>query len=285
VKNGCPGKTPIIPGHEIVGRVEALGPGVSDFARGDRVGLQPLWSSCGVCRYCMSGREQLCQSKHLTGETVDGGYAEYVIGTAAHTYRVPDGLSDAEAAPLFCPGITAYGSVLKAKPGPGKRIALFGMGGVGHMVLQMIRLFGADVVVVARNPRHLDLARRLGAAGVVDASKHDAGEALRAEGGVDASIVFAPSSALMRDALVATRPAGTIVVGAFLEVGAFAFPNEQVIVGSILGSRQEMKDLLALAGRGLLKTVCETLPLDQAHEALRRLKAGELEARAVLVTG
>jgi propanol-preferring alcohol dehydrogenase len=285
IHNNCPAKTPIVPGHEIVGRVEVLGPDVTGLARGDRVGIQPLWSSCGLCRYCMSGREQLCQTKQMTGETLDGGYADYVLAAAAHAYRVPQNISDAEAAPLFCPGITAYGSVKKAEPAPGKRVALFGMGGVGHMVLQLLRLYGADAVVVARSARHLDLARRLGAARVVDASKGDAGEALRRDGGVDAAIVFAPSTPVMAQAMAATRPGGTVVVGAFVDIGAFFFPDEKRVVGSILGSRQEMKDLLELAGRGLLKTVCETHPLERAGEALRRLKSGELEARAVLVTG
>jgi propanol-preferring alcohol dehydrogenase len=285
VHNGVPAFTPIVPGHEVVGRVEALGPGVTGLQRGDRVGIQPLWSSCGTCRYCMSGREQLCQTKQITGESLDGGYAEYMLATAAHAYLVPDGLSDAEAAPLFCPGITAYGAVKKAEPAPGKRVALFGMGGVGHMVLQLLRLYGADAVVVARNPRHLELARRLGAAGVVDSSKRDAGEALKGEGGVDAAIVFAPSTPVMAQAVAATRPGGTVVVGAFVDVGPFFFPDEKRVVGSLLGSRQEMKDLLALAGRGLLETVCETHPLEKAGEALWRLKRGEIEARAVLVMG
>jgi alcohol dehydrogenase, propanol-preferring len=283
--NNCPTHTPIVPGHEIVGRVEVLGPGVTELARGDRVGIMPMWSSCGACRFCMSGREQLCQSKQMTGESRDGGYADYVLAAVGHAYRVPENLSDAEAAPLFCPGVTAYGSVKKAEPAPGKRVALFGMGGVGHMVLQLLRLAGADAVVVARSARHLDLARRLGAASVVDASKGDPGEALKKQGGVDAAIVFAPSTPVMAHAIAATRPGGTIVVGAFVEVGAFFFPDEKRIVGSILCSRQETKDMLELAGRGLLKTVCETLPLERAVEALRRLKSGELEARAVLVTG
>lgn len=285
VHNNCPGTLPIVPGHEIVGRVETLGPGVTELAKGDRVGIMPMWSSCGVCRYCMTGREQLCQTKQMTGETRDGGYAEYVLAAVGHAYRVPENLSDAEAAPLFCPGITAYGSVKKADAAPGKRIALFGMGGVGHMVLQLIKHHGADAVVVARSARHLDLARRLGAASTVDASKGDPGEALKKAGGVDAAIVFAPSNAAMSQAMAATRPGGTIVVGAFVDVGPFFFPDEKRVIGSILCSRQEVKEMLELAGRGLLKTVCETHPLERAVEALRRLKSGELEARAVLVNG
>jgi alcohol dehydrogenase, propanol-preferring len=282
VPYGVPAKSPIVPGHEVVGRVEALGEGVTGFAPGDRVGIQPLWSSCLSCRYCLTGREQLCQTRQITGETVDGGYAELVLATAAHAYAVPDSIPDVEAAPLFCPGITAYGAVSKIAVGPGQRVAVFGIGGVGHMVLQLLRLHGAEPVAVARNARHLDLSRRLGAS-VVDASREDAGEALRQQGGVDAAIVFAPSPALLAQAIAATRPGGTIVVGAFAGISTFPFADEKRIVGTVIGSRQAMRELLALAGRGLLRAVCEPFPLEQASEALRRLKQGEIEARAVLV--
>jgi alcohol dehydrogenase, propanol-preferring len=132
-----------------VGRVAAVGEGVVSFKEGDRAGIQPLWSSCGHCEYCLTGREQLCQTKHITGETVDGGYAEYVLAKAEHTYPVPESLTDAEAAALFCPGITAYGAISKAHLVPGKKVVLFGMGGVGHFVLQFAKLHGAEVTVVS----------------------------------------------------------------------------------------------------------------------------------------
>lgn len=282
---GVPARSPIVPGHEVVGRVEALGPGVTELAIGDRVGVQPLWSTCGHCRYCLSGREQLCPTRQVTGETVDGGYAEYMLAMAAHAHRVPDNVSDAEAAPLFCPGITAYGAVTKLRPEPGQTVALYGMGGVGHMVLQLLRAYGAEVIVAARNPRHLDLARKLGAARTIDLSRQDAGEVLRREGGVDGAICFAPSSKLAQQAIAGTRVAGTVVVGAFADLGAYNFTEEKTILGSVIGSRQMMKELLALAGRGVVKTVCETFPLDQASAVLKKLKGGDFEARAVLVTG
>lgn len=285
VANGVPAKSPIVPGHEVVGRVEAVGPGAFGFTRGDRVGVQPLWSTCGHCRYCRTGREELCPEKQITGETLDGGYAEYMLAHAEHTYRVPETVSDADAAPLFCPGITAYGAVAKIRPAPGQTVAVFGIGGVGHMVLQLLRLHGADVVAVARGKRHQELATQLGAGRVIDPSQADAGEVLRRSGGVDAAILFAPSTALMRQAIAATRPGGTIVAGAFAEIGPFSFVEEKTIVGSLLGSRQQMNELLALAGRGLVKAVCEPFPLAQASEALTRLKRGEIEARAVLTVG
>jgi len=281
---GVPTFTPIIPGHELVGRVAGVGEGVSAFGEGDRVGVQPLWSTCGQCEYCRTGRDPLCRTKEITGESVHGGYAEYVLSVADHTYLLPDGLDDAEAAPLFCPGITAYGAVTKAGLGPARTLALFGVGGVGHMVLQLASLQGAQVTAVSRGREHLELAAELGAVRALDATGDDPGQVLASEGGVDASIVFAPSSTSVRQALQATKPGGTVVVGVNAEVGALPFAEEKTIVGSILGNRQQMREVLALAAAGRLRSVVETFPLDQAAEALGRLKSGGIRARAVLLT-
>lgn len=281
---GNPGFTPIVPGHELVGTVASLGPGVDTFAVGDRVGVMPLWSTCMTCEFCLTGREQLCQSKEITGESVHGGYAEYTVSTAAHTYRLPDNLSDAEAAPLFCPGITAYGSVAKAAPSPLRSVAVFGIGGVGHVVLQMAALYGGEVVAVTRSQEHRDLALEVGATRTVDATAGDAGEQLAKQGGVDATIVFAPSDAVIAQAVAATKPGGTVVLG--VNAGQFALPfaDEKQVVGSLLGSRYEMQEVLRLASEGKLRTVVETFELDRAQEVLQRLKAGQVRARAVLLT-
>jgi alcohol dehydrogenase, propanol-preferring len=278
-----PAVLPIIPGHEVVGTVEALGDGVREFERGDRVGVQPIWSTCLRCEYCLAGQEHLCRSRRITGEMLDGGYAEYMLTTAAHTYRLPDGLDFAEAAPLFCPGITAYGSVLKAQPAPGKTIALFGVGGVGHMVIQVARLFGAEVVAVSRGSEHLALAEELGAR-VIDATAEDPGDVLARSGGVDASIVFAPSDAAVEQAVRGTKAGGAIVTGINCGIASFPFANEQALVGSILGSRSQMRTVLDLAAAGKIRVHAETFALDDAGEALGRLKAGKIRARAVLVT-
>ncbi len=281
---GVPSFTPIIPGHELVGRVAAVGDGVFDFAEGDRVGVQPLWSTCGHCEYCLTGRDPLCRTKEITGETVHGGYAQYMLATAAHTYPLPDGLDDAEAAPLFCPGITAYGALAKTGLSAGRSLALFGVGGVGHMVLQLAVLQGATVTAVSRGKEHLELATELGAERGLDAGAEDPGQLLAGEGGVDASIVFAPSSTSMRQAVQATKPGGVIVVGVNAEVGALPFAEEKTIVGSLLGNRQQMREVLQLAASGKIRSVVETFGLDQADEALGRLKAGTIRARAVLMT-
>ena len=279
---GTPSHTPIIPGHEVVGTVSEIGPNVEHLSVGDRVGVMPLWSTCGYCEFCVAGLDHLCQSKEITGETVDGGYAEYLLATAAHTYLLPDEVAFEDAAPLFCPGITAYGSVSKARLTPGKKVAVFGIGGVGHLVLQMAGLTGADVFAVSRGRNHLELAEELGATGV-DASSGDPADALQRVGGVDASIVFAPSDAVVAQAVRATRPGGTVVLGINADPGTLPFAQEKVVVGSLLGTRQQMREVLKLAASGKIKAQCQPFALDDATKALTALKQGEVRARAVLM--
>lgn len=282
VEGGVPAKTPIIPGHEVVGAVAEVGPGVDALSVGDRVGVQPLWSTCGVCTYCLSGLDHLCQVKEITGESVDGGYAEYMVAMAAHAHPLPDGLDDVEAAPLFCPGITAYGCISKANLSPARSVAVFGVGGVGHMVLQLAVLYGGEVIAVARSAEHRELATELGATRTVDSSSTDAGAEISGIGGVDVAIVFAPSDAVVAQAVEATKPGGTVILGVHANIGSVPFPLEKKVVGSLLGTRQQMREVLALAAAGKITAVCEPYPLDQAGEALSRLKRGEIRARAVL---
>ena len=279
---GTPSHTPIVPGHEVVGTVAEIGSNVDHLSVGDRVGVMPLWSTCGYCEFCVAGLDHLCQSKEITGETVDGGYAEYMLANAAHTYQLPDKVDFTDAAPLFCPGITAYGSVTKARLTPGKKVAVFGIGGVGHLVLQMAGIFGADVYAVSRGRNHLELAEELGAIGI-DASSADPAEALQRVGGVDASIVFAPSDAVVAQAIRATRPGGTVVLGINADVGPLPFAQEKIVVGSLLGTRQQMREVLKLAAAGRIKAQCRPYALDEATQALIALKAGDIRARAVLL--
>lgn len=280
---GVPAKFPIVPGHELVGTVDQLGPGVENFQLGDRVGVQPIWSTCGRCEFCLTGRDPLCQSKQITGETVDGGYAEYMVATAAHTYLLPEMLSWPEAAPLFCPGITGYGAVAKADLSPAKRAAVFGIGGVGHMALQFASLRAGETIAVTRGANHLDLARELGAAWTVDATKEDPGEVIARQGGVDAAFVFAPSDASVRQAIDSVKPGGKVIIGVNANVGPLPFAAEKVVVGSLLGSRRQMEEVLAIAAAGKVHVVAEAFELDRANEVLQRLKRGEIRARASLV--
>jgi len=275
-----PARLPIIPGHEVVGEIVELGPEVAWLSVGDRVGVQPIFSTCGRCDYCVTGREQLCGAKQVTGETVDGGYAEYMLAEAAYAYVLPAGLSDLEAAPLFCPGITAFASASKARLEPGMSVAVFGVGGVGHLVIQMAGLWGTRVSAVSGSQIHQELAEELGAA-VIDAHRDPVGVLLR-RGGVDASIVFAPSSIAVAQAVAVTRRGGTIVVGVHAEVGALPFDQEKTVVGSLLGTRRQMREVLELADAGKIRTECEAFPLEGAVEALVRLKRGKVRGRAVI---
>jgi len=283
VGHGVPTKLPIIPGHELVGSVVEVGEGVESVTAGEVVGVQPLWSSCGRCEFCLTGREQLCASKNITGETVDGGYAEYMVADANYVYPVPGNLSDSEAAPLFCAGLTAYSAVKKAELSPIKRVAVFGIGGVGHMILQFARIYGAEVVAVSRGEKHLKVAEELGASLVIDSSKENPVEELKKIGGVDSSIVFAPSSAVVEQAIKATKLNGTIVVGVWSTLGEFPFPEEKRIIGTAIGSRQAMREVLQLASAGKIRPVIDEFKLEDANDVLNMLKQGEVRARAVLL--
>jgi propanol-preferring alcohol dehydrogenase len=279
----CPSFTPITPGHEVLGRVVALGDGVGELAEGDLVGVMPLWSTCGTCDFCLGGVDELCQSKQITGETVDGGYAEYMLATAAHTYRVPDALDEVTAAPLFCPGITGYGAVQKADLAPGRSVAVFGVGGVGHVALQFAALTGADCLAVSRGSARLDMARDLGAHRTIDSSGGDAGTQIQRLGGVDAALVFAPSDDVVSQALASLKPGGTLVLGVNATVRDFPFALEQRVVGSLLGTRSMMREVLEIAAEGKVRVEAEVRPLDEAARALADLKNGDVAGRLVLV--
>src|SRR5450759_1784672 len=278
-----PAFTPIVPGHEVVGTVAAPRTGRHGL-RDRRPGRRhAVMVDVHALRVLPHRARAAVPEQHFTGETVHGGYAEHVLAVADHTYAVPFNLSVAVAAPLFCPGITAYGSVAKARLSPSRSIAVFGIGGAGHVVLQMAALHGGEVVAVTRSQEHRDLALEVGATRVVDATAGDPGELIAKQGGVDATIVFAPFNASVRQALTATKPGGTVIVGVNATVGALPFADEKTVVGSLLGSRFEMQEVLRLASEGKLHTVIETYDLDQAQDVLRRLKNGKVRARAVLL--
>lgn len=280
VDGGVPAISPIVPGHEVTGHVAALGEGVTGFAVGDAVGVQPLWWSCGECEFCTSGREQLCHRRLITGEHVDGGYAEYMLAWADYAFAIPEGLDLVEAAPLFCPGITAYGVVDKLDVGPGDVVAIFGLGGVGHMAVQFAALTGAEVVAVGRTPEHLAVAHELGAARTVDSRDPAALAAI--EDSADAVLTFAGADAVTEQALRTLKWGGTLVNAVPISLKEFHFNKGQTIKGSLLGNRQQMREVLRLASEGKIRTVVERFPLQEAEEALTLLSKGELRSRAVL---
>ncbi|HLE35237.1 MAG TPA: alcohol dehydrogenase catalytic domain-containing protein [Nitrososphaerales archaeon] len=285
LKYGIPPKLPIIPGHEIVGVVESTGSDVDKraFSKGDRVGIQPLYNSCKMCEYCLTGREHLCDYRQITGDTENGGYAEFIKISADFAYRVPDNIDDIHAAPLFCPGVTAYRAVKQADLSPDKRVAIFGIGGVGHLALQIAKLYGAKTIAVTRSKLHMDLASKLGADTVLSSAEEDVAESIKNMGYADSVIIFAPSSEAIKQAIKSVKKGGTIVMGVFGPIGDdFMFVDEKTIKGSVIGSRKDMQEVLKIASEGSIEVFCESFPLSQANEVLERLKHGKVEARAVL---
>lgn len=281
ISRNVPSTLPLIPGHEIVGITESTGKDVDDFKVGDRVGIQPLYYACGVCEYCLTGRENICLNRKITGQDVDGGYAEYLKIQSKFAYKVPNRINDSEAAPLFCPGITAYRAVKKSNTAPGKILAIFGIGGVGHVAVQLARLWDAKVIAVSRNEKHLELASNLGAEDIV--YPKEAEKYFKKIGYADSSIVFAPSNKAINQALSITKRGGTIVLGVSGKILNFQFFQEKTVQGTVIGTRQDMIDVLEIAANGKMKIFTENYKLEEANEVLKKLKYGEIEGRAVLL--
>ncbi|AAT43834.1 zinc-dependent alcohol dehydrogenase family protein [Picrophilus oshimae] len=280
VQYGLPGKSNIIPGHEIIGRVEELGDNVTDLKKGDIVGLQPLYSACGKCEYCLSGREHLCPYGKWTGETVDGGYAEYMIADSRYVNKVPSNI-DPVNAPLFCPGVTAYTAVKKAELSPDKTVYIVGIGGVGHIALQIAKLYGSRVVAVTTSKNHEDLAYKMGADDVVIMDRNYENADMLAKT-ADAAIIFAPADAAIKNSIKFVKDGGVVVQGVRGNQGEFDFTRELKIKGSKIGTRQDMNEVLKLAADGKIKVESKTYKLEEANEALKALKHGEVNGRAVL---
>lgn len=284
---GSPSVLPIVPGHEVVGVVKKAA-GARKVREGDRVGIQPLFRSCLKCGYCSSGKEHLCDSAEITGETVQGGYAEYVVASEEFVTPVPDGMDSAHAAPLFCPGITAYKAVKASEPARGRSVGIFGVGGVGHLAIQLASMEGARVVGISRAKKHLDLAKKLGADSTVEylegSTEQFVKNLKKEEGGLlDSAIVFAPSERAIDAAVKSVKKGGLVVVGVVGQIPHFSAFEEKTIRGTVIGSRQDMADLVALASEKSLEVVIETHRLAEANDVLARLKHSEVEARAVLV--
>ena len=284
---GIPPALPTVPGHEIVGRVVETGPAVSRFDVGDRAGVSPLLESCRKCRHCAEGNEQLCESMEVLGESLKGGYAEYVTVAEDFATKVPRGMSPESTAPLFCAGITAHKAVKAAGAGAGARLGILGIGGVGHMAVQFARLAGAEVTAASRGERHLEVARELGASaaarlGGTPAEMADAVTSA-AGGQLDAAVVLAPSDDVAEAAIRAVRRGGTIVVATVGSLRGFVAFEEKTIRGTLIGSRRDMEDVVRIAAEGRVRVVAESHPLEEANEVLRRLKNSQIEARAVLV--
>jgi alcohol dehydrogenase, propanol-preferring len=274
---------PIIPGHEIVGHVVAAGGEVERFRIGERVGIPWLGWTCGVCRYCRTERENLCDAPKFTGYQINGGYAEYTLADARYCFALPGGYSDAEAAPLMCAGLIGYRSLEMA--GKAERLGIYGFGAAAHIVAQVARHRGQQVYAFTRpgDDEAQAFARDLGAVWVGGADQ-------RPPESLDAAIIFAPVGALVPAALEAVGKGGVVVAGGIHMSDIPSFPysilwGERVVRSVANLTRRDAEDFLALAPRVPVRTEVRTFALEQANEALARLREGRLRGAAVLLPG
>jgi propanol-preferring alcohol dehydrogenase len=275
------GKLPIIPGHEIVGTVAKKGAGVERFAIGERVGVPWLGYTCGACRYCASGRENLCDAARFTGYHLDGGYAEYTVADQRYCFAIPKEYDDAAAAPLLCAGLIGYRSLVMA--GDAKRLGIYGFGAAAHIVVQVARYQGRRLFAFSRpgDTEAQRFARELGAEWAGDSTAKPPEE-------LEAAIIFAPVGPLVTAALRATAKGGTVVCAGIHMSDIPAFPYEilwgERVVRSVANlTRRDGEEFLALAPKVPVKTSIEVLKLDQANDALARLREGRITGAAVLV--
>jgi len=283
---GIPPTLPTVPGHEVVGKVVEIGKDVTKFKVGDRVGISPLLESCMDCQYCKEGKEHLCESMEVLGESLKGGYAEYVTVTEDFATKVPETMEPEYAAPLFCAGITAYKAIKACEPSKGKKIGIFGIGGVGHMAVQFAKIEGAEVIAISRNAKHLEVAKKLGASTTltfIQDQEKFLEELKEKIGLLDAAIVFAPADIVTNTAIKAVKKGGLVVIGTIGEISDFVAFEEKTIRGTLIGSRKDMKDVIRIAKEKNLTVVSKKYPLEQANEVLSKLKTSKVEARAVLI--
>jgi alcohol dehydrogenase, propanol-preferring len=280
-------KIPLILGHEIAGRVVQKGASVNQLELGDHVGVPWVHWTCGECDFCREGNENLCVKQKITGVTVDGGYAEFVKAPASHALKIPDGLSCIDAAPLFCAGVTVYRALKHAAIQSGQRLAVFGVGGLGHLAVQIGIGLGAIVTAVDVSEEKLILAKSLGASLTLNAATVNVVKELRRAGGVHAALVTSAAKAAYDAAFPCIRPTGKLLVVG-LPTESLCFPPivmaalEVRIQASSVGTRQDIRELLAMAAAGRVHCNVSTRPLAQAKEVLAELRAGTVAGRIVL---
>jgi alcohol dehydrogenase, propanol-preferring len=277
-------KRPLIPGHQVVGTVDVVGDGAGRYPLGTRVGIAWLAGTCGVCAFCLSGKENLCESSRFTGYHRDGGFAEFAVVPEAFAFRIPEAFSDAEAAPLLCAGIIGYRSLARAELPPGGTLALYGFGSSAHIVLQLAMHRGAEVYVCTRGAAHRELAQAMGAAWAGE----DPGQMpVRA----DSAILFAPAGELVPPALRALKKGGTLalagihmsdVPGMSYEACLFYEKNLRSVTAS---TRADGEALLREAAEIPIRPKVTTFPLEDANRALQMLKADRISGSAVLRIG
>jgi alcohol dehydrogenase, propanol-preferring len=281
-------KTPLIPGHEAIGYVVALGHGVQNVKEGDIVGVPWLFSACGCCEYCITGWETLCETQQNGGYSVDGGYAEYVVADARYVAHFPTGINFLEMAPIICAGVTVYKGLKQTDTKPGEWVAISGIGGLGHLAVQYAKAMGLHVAAIDVSNDKLQLAKSLGADLTVNARDQDPGLFLKKEaGGMHGVLVTAPSRIAFKQGLSALRRKGTISLNG-LPPGSFDLPifdtviNGYTVRGSIVGTRKDMQEAVGFALEGKVKATVHAAKMENINEVFAEMKKGEIEGRIVL---
>jgi alcohol dehydrogenase, propanol-preferring len=287
-----PGRPPLpfVPGHEGAGVIAACGSGVTGLKEGDRAGVAWLHDACGQCEYCMTGWDSLCRAQHNTGYSVNGSFAEYVIGAAPYVGRLPDNSDFAEMAPILCAGVTTYKGIKETEAKPGEWIAISGIGGLGQLAVQYAKAMGLHVAALDVTEEKLALARASGAEVMVNAKAPDAAEQIvkHTGGGAHGVVVTAVSPAAFAQALKMVRRKGTVsLVG--LPPGEFRTPIFEVVMnritvrGSIVGGRMDLAEAIAFAAEGKVRAEIQKLKLEDINQVFADLKAGTVQGRAVLM--
>lgn len=270
---------PIVPGHQIVGVVDKLGAAVSRFQSGDRVGVPWLYHTDGNCKFCRSGRENLCPHAQFTGYDADGGYAEYMVAPADFAYPLPAGFDDIQAAPLLCAGVIGYRAFRLSEVKPGSKLGLYGFGASAHITIQVARHLGCEIYVFSRGEEHRRLAQQLGAVWTGDANERPTP--------LDAAIIFAPAGGLVPQALAALDKGGTLTLAgiymtAIPQMDYALIYGERTMRSVANATRQDAIELLDLAAKIPIHSEVQTFALSDANEALQALKAGKIDGAAVL---
>jgi alcohol dehydrogenase, propanol-preferring len=276
---------PFVPGHEGVGIVVELAPGVTEVAVGDRVAMPWLGYACGTCEHCVSGWETLCLRQKNMGYSIDGSFGEYAVAYGRYVVKVPTGVDPFDAAPLTCAGVTTYKAVKVAGTRSSDLVAIFGVGGLGHLAIQYAAIAGARVVAIDIHEEKLDLARELGAEFTVNAAKQDPIAAIQALGGADQAIALAVSPRAFEQAYSSLKRGGTLVFVALPADNQIKLPifetvlNAITIIGSIVGTRNDLREVFELHAAGRTRVIRETRSLDDVNTAIADLDAGRVAAR------
>lgn len=281
-------KMPLIPGHEAIGYVVALGPEVKEVKEGDIVGVPWLYSACGNCEFCITGWETLCEAQQNGGYSVDGGYAEYVVADARYVAHIRADTNLLEIAPIICAGVTVYKGLKETDTKPGEWVAISGIGGLGHLAVQYAKAMGLQVAAIDVADDKLALARKLGADITVNAKELDPGAYLKKlTGGMHGVLVTAPSPIAFKQGLSTLRRKGTLSLNG-LPPGSFDLPIFETVVngttvrGSIVGTRKDMQEAIAFAEQGKVKATVHAGKLENINSILEEMRAGQIEGRMVL---